>query len=105
MVYTPAWITLILTIIIEHFRSVTAFVFQAKTDPFKKEPSKKEAEDKSTPSKSSDKRNSTGLKWTNKWVREMAEKLSKFGLKAHLTSCSPHTQSTAILQKGGQEIR
>lgn len=42
------------------------YVERAKTDPFKKEPSKKEAEDKSTPSKSSDKRNSTGLKWTNK---------------------------------------
>lgn len=54
---------------------LTAAVFQAKNDPFKKEPSKKEAEDKAGSSKSGDKRSSTGTKWTNKWVTGRIEEL------------------------------
>lgn len=53
----------------------TAAVFQAKNDPFKKEGSKKEAEDKASASKSSDKRGSTGIKLTNKWVTEKVKNL------------------------------
>lgn len=46
----------------------TIAVFKAKNDPFKKEVSKKETEDKPSSNKSSDKRGSTGIKLTNKWV-------------------------------------
>lgn len=53
--------------------SLLPFFFQAKNDPFKKESSKKEAEDKASFTKSCDKRSSTGVKLTNKWVTEEDE--------------------------------
>ncbi len=56
--------------------NAAAAVFQAKNDPFKKDGSKKEAEDKTSSSKSSDKRSSTGIKLTNKWVKDEVEKFN-----------------------------
>lgn len=54
------------------------FVFQAKNDPFKKEGSKKEVEDKTSSNKSSEKRSSTGIKLTNKCVKEYVKEKKKF---------------------------